>query len=166
MRTPCPAALPSIVVLVVLVNSTGAMASGYKATILHPRGFYWTSASGMSDGSQVGTGLTTDGIPHALLWSGTAESVVDLNPVGFGHAHANGVSGASQVGVGLAPDATGHALCGLVRPKVSSISIRKGLCIPSPTQFPERPKWAMAVSRRASWITPFYGAARRRVLST
>jgi hypothetical protein len=42
----------------------------------------------------------TDGVhpDHALLWSGTAGSVVDLNPSGYGVSIAWGVSGSSQVG--------------------------------------------------------------------
>jgi hypothetical protein len=47
--------------------------------------------------------------PHALLWSGTAASVVDLNPTdlpGILGSHAFGVSGKQQVGEGL--DANGN----------------------------------------------------------
>jgi hypothetical protein len=49
---------------------------------------------------------------HALLWNGTAASVVDLHPAGFNFSGANGVWGGSQVGAGRGP-ATGfstHAL--------------------------------------------------------
>jgi hypothetical protein len=37
---------------------------------------------------------------HALLWTGSADSVVDLNPSGFTASEAYGVSGGQQVGVG------------------------------------------------------------------
>ena len=40
---------------------------------------------------------------HALLWNGTAESVVDLHPTGFTETYANAVSGAVQVGSGSGP---------------------------------------------------------------
>ncbi len=49
---------------------------------------------------------------HALLWSGSAESYVDLNPDGFDWSIAGGVSGSQQVGWGEGPATGGtwHAL--------------------------------------------------------
>jgi hypothetical protein len=44
--------------------------------------------------------LWTGGNSHALLWSSTAASVVDLNPSGFISSYANGTSGGQQVGYG------------------------------------------------------------------
>jgi hypothetical protein len=63
---------------------------------------------GGSPGNSQGVGAYN----HALLWSGTAESCIDLNPSGFGNSYAYGVSGSQQVGGGRG-DATGdwdHAL--------------------------------------------------------
>jgi len=62
-------------------------------------------AWGVSGGQQVGEGTrtATAGILHALLWSGTAESCVDLNPTGFFYSVAYGVSGGQQVGYGCIP---------------------------------------------------------------
>jgi hypothetical protein len=64
---------------------------------LHPAGFADSAANAVSGTSQVGWG---DG-QHALLWHGTAESVVDLHPAGFDISEARGVSEAGQVGYGL-----------------------------------------------------------------
>ena len=47
--------------------------------------FVWSTAFGISDGRQVGYGgfLAGNSVSHALLWHGTAESVVDLHPPQF-----------------------------------------------------------------------------------
>ncbi|MCH8275732.1 MAG: hypothetical protein IH851_13190 [Armatimonadetes bacterium] len=73
----------------------------YEAVILHSdripfvRSFGW----GIGDGQQVGTSTVfRSGPGHALLWSGSAESFVDLHPEGFDASHALGVSGGRQVG--------------------------------------------------------------------
>jgi hypothetical protein len=57
----------------------------------------------VSGGTQVGYGdgsfsgnLTT----HALMWTGTSASVVDLNPPTFVTSHAYAVAGTTQVGSG------------------------------------------------------------------
>ena len=88
---------------------------------LHPAtGFLLSIAEGISGGQQVGhgsgpaTGTTDFGLwaPHALLWSGSANSYVDLNPTGFEVSKAIGTSGDQQVGWGSGT-ATGdqeHAL--------------------------------------------------------
>jgi hypothetical protein len=49
---------------------------------------------------------------HALLWSGTAASAVNLHPAGYDASAAYGVSGAYQVGDGFSPTSGGfsHAL--------------------------------------------------------
>jgi hypothetical protein len=59
-----------------------------------------------------GYGSATGGNYHALLWSGTAESVVDLNPPGFVESYANDISGEWQLGYGRGPATNGqnHAL--------------------------------------------------------
>ena len=79
---------------------------------LHPSGFIESRATATSDGQQVGAGLPAGSkvpgpgveVPyHALLWRGTANSVVDLHPKGFFMTYAQGISGGQQVGYG------GHA---------------------------------------------------------
>lgn len=92
---------------------------------LHPSGFTYSEAVGVSGGQQVGDAhiirpLESVALPrlsdiiHALLWRGSAASVVDLNPSGFTDSEAHGISGGEIVGWGdvIAPDDTGilHAL--------------------------------------------------------
>jgi hypothetical protein len=60
---------------------------------------------------QVGCGGDMPMMYHALLWSGNAESVVDLNPDGCNGSYAYGVDGDYQVGYGyLTPTQNAHAL--------------------------------------------------------
>ena len=87
-----------------LVIANCARAVTYKATLLHPAGFDSSLARGVSGASQVGHAVTDVGSEHALLWNGTAASVVDLNPAGFYSSRANSVSGANQVGWGAVAD--------------------------------------------------------------
>ena len=54
--------------------------------------------------------MTAGGSLHALLWTGTAASAVDLNPSGFTDSVATGVAGGEQVGEGLTTDDVSHAL--------------------------------------------------------
>src|SRR5437867_4240371 len=82
----------------------------YIATDLNPTSGYASSNALGAGGAQVGSG-DVGLINHALLWSGTAASVVDLNPTGTIGSIAYGVDGSHQVGVkltdGVHPD---HAL--------------------------------------------------------
>jgi hypothetical protein len=87
--------------------------STHNVVNLNPDGWYVQPEDASGD-SQVGDGPgpTTGGNPHAVLWHGTAASLVDLNPTGFDFSYAFGVSGNNQVGFG-AGTATGgpfHAL--------------------------------------------------------
>jgi|SRR4051812_14685140 hypothetical protein len=64
---------------------------------LHPSGFEQSTATATDGVQQVG-----DGDGHALLWSGSANSVVDLHPLGgYIWSRAHGVSGGQQVGMGV-----------------------------------------------------------------
>jgi hypothetical protein len=65
---------------------------------LHPAGYDHSSAAGISGDSQVGNGLTSAGASHALLWYGTAASVVDLHPDRAEGSFAHDVEGDVQVG--------------------------------------------------------------------
>lgn len=56
-----------------------------------------TNLMGMTDAQQVGSGII-NGSAHALLWSGTAASQVDLHPVGYSWSVANATDGVFQVG--------------------------------------------------------------------
>jgi len=63
-----------------------------------------------SGGQQVGYGYgaATGYNTHALLWSGSAASVVALHPAGFTESYARGISGGQQVGGGRGA-ATGNS---------------------------------------------------------
>jgi hypothetical protein len=86
-------------------DSNADMGSDYNAIILHPSGFEWSMAFGVSGGQQVGYGFgtpTDSAQPaHALMWSGTADSYIDLNPAGFNYSEAWGISDGQQVGWGI-----------------------------------------------------------------
>jgi hypothetical protein len=96
--------------------------SAASAVDLHPHGFRYTEAHGVSAGYQVGVGWgpatsTPDfpgGADHALLWNGSAASVVDLHPSsGFFESAAIDVWHGQQVGfgpVGAGPLGPSHAL--------------------------------------------------------
>ena len=86
---------------------------------LHPAhlGLVGSVATGIGGGQQVGYGLDAANINrlHALLWTGTAASAVDLTPAGWAVALATGTDGTRQFGYGSATDPTGgpesdHAL--------------------------------------------------------
>jgi hypothetical protein len=83
-----------------------------SAVDLNPAGFWFSSATGVSGGRQVGSGGgdATGNIVHALLWQGTADSVVDLHPVhlGFGNSAALGISGEQVVGYARGPNPGDH----------------------------------------------------------
>jgi hypothetical protein len=76
---------------------------------LNPNGFTYSEAYGVSGGQQVGVGSgpVVGNSPHALLWSGTAASMVDLNPSGVLSSYAFAVSDGREVGEALGP-ATGN----------------------------------------------------------
>lgn len=66
----------------------------------YPLGYQTSTAYAIYGNQEVGMGISNvDGQQHALLWTGTAASVVDLSagPAGIGYATAT--DGAQQVGV-------------------------------------------------------------------
>jgi hypothetical protein len=90
---------------------------------LNPQGYdesfaYAISGNSQTGYSQVGYGYgpTTDSHSHALLWSSTAESSIDLNPADFAESYANAVvrtaSGTIEVGsgTGISTGGVTHAL--------------------------------------------------------
>ena len=76
-------------------------AAVYMATILDPPAYGGSIGQGVDGGSQVGYAFAP-GANHAMLWSGSPGSAVDLHPAGFTSSIALGVSGATQVGYGSA----------------------------------------------------------------
>jgi hypothetical protein len=93
-----------------------------SAVDLHPTnipgGFVETQANGISGtgNHQVGwgDGTATSGSTHALLWSGSGGSAVDLHPTlltGFTDSYANGCNDTIQVGKAFhTPDDAYHAM--------------------------------------------------------
>jgi hypothetical protein len=97
----------------------GTAASAVDLNPTNLTGFTSSSAYGISaNGSQqvgVGSGSGTGFESHALLWSQTAASAVDLNPTnltGFTSSSAIGTNGSQQVGLGSGSGTGGnnHAL--------------------------------------------------------
>src|SRR5262245_61405655 len=81
-----------VLAAVVLGGVPPRAAAEYIAIDLHPSGFTSSEAFGVSGGQQVGVGAgpATGGQIHALLWTGSAASVVDLHPSGFTSSEAAG----------------------------------------------------------------------------
>lgn len=90
--------------------------SGGYVLLGSPAGFENSHALGVGDGQQVGYAQLLSPPPyvsgHAMLWSGSTDSVVDLNPADFDWSRAQAVAGGQQVGYGssLAMYGNVHAL--------------------------------------------------------
>ncbi|MEQ1821584.1 MAG: PxKF domain-containing protein [Fimbriimonadaceae bacterium] len=80
---------------------------------LHPAGYQQSAVRGVSSTKQAGYGLDAGGVSHALVWSGTAASVVDLNqflPIGYTGAQALGMDdNGNIVGVAFGGTSSGQA---------------------------------------------------------
>jgi hypothetical protein len=86
--------LVATVLLGVVIQQAWALA--YTVIDLNPRGFDYSFAGGISGSQQVGWGWgpATGACDHAVLWSGTAGSAVDLHqflPPGFTDSYAQGI---------------------------------------------------------------------------
>ncbi len=86
---------------------SGTAASAVDLTPLG-LGFGAGRALGTDGAQQVGIGFEVIGInafsgPFAVLWSGSAESAVNLNPFDAATSQANAVAGGQQVGYGYTP---------------------------------------------------------------
>jgi PEP-CTERM motif len=80
------------------------LASGASAVDLNPPGFNFSAAQGTNGTQQVGTGSgpATGNVYHALLWTGSAASAIDLGsllPATFGESEAYTISGDTVYGV-------------------------------------------------------------------
>ena len=67
------------------------------------------------DKSGTATPSSTTAVPHAALWSGSANTFIDLNPAGYSQSTAKAISpdGTQQVGLGvLTGSSEDHALVG------------------------------------------------------
>ncbi|MEQ1932568.1 MAG: PxKF domain-containing protein [Fimbriimonadaceae bacterium] len=80
---------------------------------LHPSGYQQSGVKGVAPGKQAGFGLDAGGTSHALVWSGTPGSMVDLNqflPGGFTGAQAHGIDdNGNIVGVAFGGTSSGQA---------------------------------------------------------
>jgi probable HAF family extracellular repeat protein len=96
---------------------------------LNPSGFAVSQALGVSGGQQVGSGSpVAGGSTHALLWTGSAASVVDLHsflPAGFTDSVAIGIDSDGNI-VGWAGPASGgqiHAFLWQPVPEPSTLTL-------------------------------------------
>lgn len=93
----------SLLAAVALCAAAVADVPHYTVVILHPEGASGSTGLGIAVGQQVGAS-PFDAIAHAVLWSGTAASMVDLDPgVGFSSA-ATATDGEFQGGYLLVKD--------------------------------------------------------------
>ena len=98
------------ILLLGLATSAGqTLAVTYTATLLHPVGYSDSYGFGALRATQAGIGYI-GGTPHALMWSGTAASRIDLNPSGYSQSAAYGNFGTSLVGFATPVGGFNHAL--------------------------------------------------------
>jgi hypothetical protein len=102
---------------VLMANSAGGDAllwtnpSG-AVTYLTPAGFDRAFTTATNGFQQVGAAEIDSMLTHAMLWSGTAASAIDLHPTnltGFASSVAEGIGGGQQVGNGISATGTDHA---------------------------------------------------------
>src|SRR2546426_5368821 len=75
-----------------LLSAGNARGGLYNVVVLNPDGFSDCFGTTMLGGQQGGIGYSsTSNQYHALLWSGSAGSVVDLHPGGFNYTEVNGI---------------------------------------------------------------------------
>jgi hypothetical protein len=101
------------------LDSHAILTTSSGSVDINPAGFTVSGAYGTSGSQQVGAGYGTEtgGIEdeHAVLWTGTGASAIDLNPTnltGFTNSEAVGTNGSQQVGDGEGPGTNNnqHAL--------------------------------------------------------
>jgi hypothetical protein len=85
--------------------------NSYVFTDLHPRGFMMSQAMGISGNQEIGNARTRGGNMHAVLWTGTAASCIDLNPAGFLRSFGTAIDSVEQAGYGFMDNGNApHAL--------------------------------------------------------
>jgi hypothetical protein len=83
----------------------------YVAIDLNAGVYAWAIGYGIGDAETVGKGSKIDdGFDHALLWTGSSRTAVDLHPQGFLMSSAFATSGGVQVGSGSPVSGGLHAL--------------------------------------------------------
>lgn len=81
----------------VVLAFAGVAPAQWTMSILTPPGTSQPEARGVGDGQEAGW-TVNGGATHAVLWTGSAVSWVDLNPVGSTFSQCYGVGGGQQVG--------------------------------------------------------------------
>jgi hypothetical protein len=116
-----------LVLAVVVLGGGRPAAAQYTFIDLHPSGFTRSVAWGVSDGQQVGSGTIFRGPDHALLWTGSADSVVDLHPAGLLTRTPGASATVSRWARATPQTAFITPCCGRGAPTVWSTSTPKGL---------------------------------------
>lgn len=98
----------ALLAMSIALTSTRVQAVPYVVTLLHDPSFTETQALGNSSANQVGFGNGPNQT-HALLWTGSAASVVNLTPAGSLGSQAYATSGPVQVGRTFPVFNTNHA---------------------------------------------------------
>jgi hypothetical protein len=97
----------SVAAAVMLLASSSHVKADYIAIDLTPSSGFsnFCGAFGVGGSEQVGrgSGSATGNNYHALLWSGSAASIVDLNPPGFSYSQFAATNGSQHVGWGYSP---------------------------------------------------------------
>lgn len=89
----------------------------------------WSTANGVGTVNRWGaSGPATGNNTHAILWTGTAASAVDLNPSGFTSSQANGVTDGEQAGSARSANGVSHAM--LWRGTAASAVDPRDFCLP------------------------------------
>ena len=149
MRIASLTVAPYLVPMLCAFSIGNCAAAPYVATLLLPSGgFTEGQAVGINNGVQVGSGHGSGTVinPHALLWSGTAASAVDINPSGFRSSAALGIAGNNQVGVGSRTGAQRHALL-WHGSAASAIDL-------NPAGFTESHGWATSATQQVGYGLP------------
>ena len=82
--------------------ASSALGQSYVATIISPAGYSEAFIEQAGSGQQVGFGRPGVGTnTHALIWSGTSQSFIDVNPTDYDGSFLYGVANGQQVGVGF-----------------------------------------------------------------
>ena len=90
-----------VIIAAAIALCVGSVHAQYQVEILHSPLVPAASSygAGAGGGQQVGhTNLFLAGPSHALLWSGSANSLVDLHPAGWDASYAMATDGIRQVG--------------------------------------------------------------------
>lgn len=131
---------------------TGTAASAVDLNPTHLSGIAYSDALGVAGGQQVGrgygpAGANVDAIhTHALLWTGTADTAIDLNPTlpGIQYSEAVATNGSQQVGRGM----SGAYSRAVVWSGSADSAVDLQSLLPSSLVGPYTNSWAFAIDSR------------------